>query len=103
MLDQETAVVTARRYAEEVIRHMSPASIVLFGSYAKGRAHEDSDIDVAVIFNRFEGDWLEASAQLWGLTRNISTYIEPVLLDRFDDPSGFVDEVYKTGHILYSA
>jgi len=82
---------------------MSPAAIVLFGSYANGTPHEDSDIDIAVIFNGFQGDWLEASALLWGLTENISTYIEPVLLDRFDDPSGFVDEVYKTGHILYSA
>jgi len=29
--------------------------------------------------------------------------IEPILLDRTQDPSGFVEEVFNTGEILYSA
>ena len=102
MLDQNTVMNATRRYAREVAEILSPEAVVLFGSYAKGTAHEDSDIDIAVIFNNFQGDWLSTSASLWGLTRNISTYIEPVLLDHADDPSGFVQEVYNTGQILYS-
>jgi predicted nucleotidyltransferase len=34
--------------------------VYLFGSYAKGTPHKDSDIDVAFVVNHFEGDffWL---------------------------------------------
>ena len=103
MLDKETVVSAARQYAEIVTKEFSPNAIVLYGSYAKDNPREDSDIDVAVIFNGFTGDWLEASARLWNLTREVSTYIEPVLLDSAEDKSGFVRNIYKTGQIIYSA
>ena len=103
MLDKATVISTVERYASEVTKEFSPASIVLYGSYAKDTANEDSDIDVAVIFDGFSGDWLKASSRLWRLTENISLYIEPVLLDSTKDMSGFVRNIYKTGHIVYSA
>ena len=62
-----------------------------------------SDIDVAVIFNGFSSDWLETSARLWHLTRRVSTYIEPILLDTTEDKSGFVKHVIKTGQVIYKA
>ena len=74
MLDKGTVINTVRQYADVVTKELSPASIVLYGSYVKGNPHEDSDIDVAVIFNGFSGDWLETSARLWHLTRMVSTY-----------------------------
>jgi predicted nucleotidyltransferase len=86
-----------------VSKELSPAAVVLFGSYAKGDAHEDSDIDVAVIFDGFEGDWLKASTSLWKLRRGISYDIEPILLDSRNDKSGFVTNVYKTGQVIYRA
>ena len=80
-----------------------PAAIVLYGSYAKGNAHKDSDIDVAVIFDGFTGDRLKTSIRLWDLSEDISLYIEPILLDSTKDRSGFVAHVYKTGKIIYQA
>ena len=100
-MDKAAAVACVRRYAEEVTKELKPEKIVMFGSYAAGRAHEDSDIDVAVIFNGFEGDFLRVSSWLWSLTWRISSHIEPVLLDRADDKSGFVEEVLKTGELIY--
>ena len=76
---------------------------ILYGSYAKGSAREDSDIDVAVVFNGFQGDWLMASAKLWKLRRNISDDIEPILLDHTNDESGFLREVLRTGRVIYRA
>lgn len=99
-MDRATALSSAAAYAAEVRKVFNPLSIVLYGSYAKGTATPDSDIDVAVIFDGYSGNWLKDSALLWGLTMNISTLIEPVLLDRAQDPSGFVEEVYKTGEVL---
>jgi len=90
----------SRRYASEVERYLQPQAVVLFGSHAKGTAHADSDIDIAVILNGFTGDYLEASKQLYRLRRNISADIEPVLLDSSHDESGFVAEVFRTGQVL---
>ena len=101
MLDKTTAINTVERYAEAVTKEFSPAAIVLYGSYAKGNPHKDSDIDVAVIFNGFSGDWLKTSTRLWRLIENISFDIEPILLDSTEDKSGFVKNIYKTGQIIY--
>jgi len=90
----------SRRYASEVERYLNPQAVVLFGSHAKGTAHADSDIDIAVILNGFTGDYLETSRQLYRLRRHISADIEPVLLDSSHDESGFVAEVFRTGQVL---
>jgi predicted nucleotidyltransferase len=74
---------------------------VLYGSHAKGDVHQDSDIDVAVIFDGFSGDWLKTSSFLWRLRRDISFDIEPILLDRTKDKSGFVANIFKTGQVIY--
>ena len=38
-----------RKYKEMVLSTIGPASVYLYGSYSKGSAREDSDIDVAVV------------------------------------------------------
>lgn len=48
---------------------------------------KNSDIDIAVIFNGFSGDWLKTSGDLWRITEKADTIIEPVLLDMQNDPS----------------
>ncbi len=103
MLDKGTVINTVTQYADAVTKEFSPAAIVLFGSYAKGEAHDESDIDVAVIFNGFSGDWLKASSLLWRLRRGISYDIEPHLLDTTNDKSGLVQHVFKTGQIIYQS
>ena len=103
MLDKATVIDTVKQYAKAVTKEFTPEAIVLFGSYVNGTPHEDSDIDVAVVFNGFSGDWLQTSSRLWGLIENINFDIEPVLLDRTDDKSGFVKHVFKTGQIIYQA
>ncbi|MDR3288987.1 MAG: nucleotidyltransferase domain-containing protein [Peptococcaceae bacterium] len=94
---------TVERYADLVAKELAPAAVVLYGSYAKGNAHEDSDIDVAVIFDGFQGDWLKTSSSLWRLRRGISFDIEPILLDSTQDKSGFVASIFKTGQVIYQA
>jgi predicted nucleotidyltransferase len=38
-----------RRYARQVAERFQPEKIILFGSYAYGTPHEDSDVDILVI------------------------------------------------------
>jgi len=43
----EAVMKEARRYADEVRCHFPVEKVYLFGSYAKGTADEESDVDVA--------------------------------------------------------
>jgi len=77
--------------------------VVLYGSYARGNATEYSDIDIAVIVDEFRGDYLKASANLFNLVRGVNTKIEPVLLSKKNDKSGFLESILKHGKIIYKA
>lgn len=102
-MDRAAALRSAEAYAKEVRKILNPASIILFGSYVNGTPTADSDIDIAVVFNGFDGDRWKTSSALWHLTWGVDDRIEPILLDSTNDPSGFVADVFKTGELIYSA
>jgi predicted nucleotidyltransferase len=54
--------------------------VILYDSYSKGTAGEYSDIDVAVVVDKVDGDLLESKAKLFNLTHDIDVSIEPILL-----------------------
>ena len=96
-MDKNTALNHARKYAEILKGYMTPAAVVLNGSYVNGTQTDELDIDIAVIFDSFNGDFLETSALLYQLTCEVDTSIEPILLDVSKDNSGFAREVIRTG------
>jgi predicted nucleotidyltransferase len=69
---------------------------MLYGSYSKGYARPESDIDVAVIVPSFEGDWLEQSAKISLDAIKLNVLIEPVLMEQ-DEPSPLYRDVMRTG------
>jgi predicted nucleotidyltransferase len=101
-MDKTEALKLANDYVAEVIKIFNPAIIVLYGSFAKGNYREESDIDIGIIFNGFSDDFLTVSSKLYRLTRNISSYLEPRLMDLANDKSGFIEEILKSAEILYS-
>ena len=52
--------------------------IILYGSYASGKFHKDSDIDVAVVSPSFGVDRFEEGARLFRIACKIDPRIEPV-------------------------
>lgn len=100
-MDKRTALENASKYAHLVGAQFSPCKIVLFGSYAKGNWNENSDIDIAVIVDEIDGDFLEMSKKLNKLTRSIDNRIEPVLLQYNNDKTGFLATILNTGITLY--
>ena len=93
------AIAAVRQYKKLVLAHFDQATIYLFGSYGKGTAHPDSDIDVAVVLPEVKEDFLEASSKLWALTWQVNTLIEPVLIDK-RYPSPLYEDVLKTGVLV---
>lgn len=97
-MDKAAAMKYAERYAQSVKTVCDPVAVVLYGSYVNGTPNENSDIDIAVIFDGFTGDYLTLSAALYRLTCDISTTIEPIILDLANDKSDFAKTVFRTGH-----
>jgi predicted nucleotidyltransferase len=79
---------------------IKPDKVILYGSYARGTWQENSDIDVAVIFDRLPMDCLETMTLLYKLRRGIDDRIEPILLEKSADSSGFLAEIMKYGETI---
>ena len=96
-MDREQIIRIVSDYARQVRSIINPIDIILFGSHVRGGATADSDIDVAVVFDKFEGDWRQTVQKLHELTISVDTRIEPILLESRNDPSGFVKTVRHVG------
>ena len=101
-MDKRKILEIVRAYAEVLKSNFPVRKIILYGSRAMETALEDSDIDVAVVLDSLQEDYLTTGAMLFTLCRNIDLRIEPVLLEAGEDISGFLDEITKTGEIVYS-
>jgi len=101
-MDKGAVVERVKAYAELVRQNFDVRSVVLFGSYARGAARDESDIDVAVIVDRLDIEWLAAATRLHRLAREIDINIEPIILQASRDRSGFLEHVMKTGEVIYS-
>jgi HEPN domain-containing protein len=54
------------------------SAIILFGSYAAGKFHKDSDIDVAVVSPNFGKDRFKEGVKLFQIACDIDPRIEPI-------------------------
>ena len=102
-MDKETAIRRVIEFAGLVRQNFNVKKIILFGSYSRDTALKDSDIDVAVVLESIDEDFLLSEAKLFRLRREIDVRIEPVLLEESNDKSGFLEDILKTGEVVYSA
>ena len=96
-LSRDEALDLVRRYKCVIMpRFKEEPKVMMFGSYSKGYANPDSDIDVAVIVPTYGDRKFEISTGLWRDTREVSFLIEPVLMAE-DRWSPLYDDVMRTG------
>lgn len=95
-MDKRQALILAKKYKSTVSAMFDTADVYLFGSYSKGTATKDSDIDVAIVVPDFKGNRYAMLPKLWRATTSVSTLIEPVLLDE-NHWCPLYDEVMRTG------
>ncbi len=93
-----------RRYARQVAETFRPEKIILFGSRAYGRPHEDSDVDLLVV--------MPARNEIDQAVRIRQAIDPPFFLDllvrtpsslrwRLDQGDSFLGEIVKRGKVLY--
>jgi predicted nucleotidyltransferase len=75
-MDKSEALIAANLYAQVVTKAFKVKGIYLFGSFAKGNFHTDSDIDIAIVFSDFS-NILDIQLELMRLRRSIDSRIEP--------------------------
>lgn len=73
--------------------------VYLYGSYATNRFTSESDIDLAIFWNKDDIDGFQEDAQLMKLTRKVDLRIEPHSFARldFDETNPFVREIITKG------
>ncbi|MDP4011099.1 MAG: nucleotidyltransferase domain-containing protein [Candidatus Roizmanbacteria bacterium] len=77
-MNLERAKKIAKQYIAFLKNNDIPVThAYLFGSYAKGTAHEGSDIDISIVSPRFGKDRIYERTKLLNLRRSISLEIEP--------------------------
>jgi predicted nucleotidyltransferase len=96
-MDKREAISKVKQYKILLGKHFNLESVYLFGSYAKDTNREHSDIDVAVVVSNISGDFFEVNPLLWKLRRQVDDRIEPVLIDKNNDKSGFLNEIQRNG------
>lgn len=96
-LTRDEALSLVRHYKQVIApRFDVEPKVMMFGSYSKGYANADSDIDVAVIVPTYGNRKLEISKLLWHDVDKVSLLIEPVLMAE-DRWSPLYDDVMRTG------
>jgi predicted nucleotidyltransferase len=94
-----------RRYARLIAERFEPDKVVLFGSYAYGRPHPESDVDLLVV--------MPAADETNQAIRITLAFERPFPLDlivrtpenlrrRLADGNWFLREVMEKGRVLYS-
>ncbi|HYV38759.1 MAG TPA: nucleotidyltransferase domain-containing protein [Gemmataceae bacterium] len=95
-----------RRFARQIAKRFQPEKIILFGSYAYGKPHEDSDVDLMVI--------MPATDSFNQALRIRRAFDRPFIYDLFvrtpnqiqrglREDEWFICEIMQKGKVLYEA
>ena len=87
-------------YAKEVRRQLPVDKVYLFGSYAKGTADKQSDVDVCFFLRDYGGKKrVEVGIHLLKIASDYDAYFEPLVFETADIESNnpFVNEIINTG------
>jgi predicted nucleotidyltransferase len=100
-VDESTGVLsflTIKKTVSEIAPQYDIERLYLFGSYAKGLAEEDSDVDLYMISDLYGLDYFGFAEELRGALKK---KVE-VLSNKTTEPNSRIhDEIRKTGVLLY--
>ncbi len=90
-------------FTELVKKVFKVKMVILYGSYIRKKQRKDSDIDIAIFIDKIKGDFLQSEANLYKISLEVDTKLEPNLYEINDikNDNGFIEEILKTGKIIY--
>ena len=91
-----------REFINNLLPEMPVDKVILFGSYAKGTARKDSDVDVAVFSQKFTG-WktVDILTFLLNKTMNLSIDLQPVGFPSEFEDNDFIRRIEREGIAVF--
>ena len=93
-----------RRFARQVAERFHPEKIILFGSYAYGQPHADSDVDILVVMparNELDQSVRICLAIEYNFSLDLLVRTPKNLAWRLNEGDSFLREVMTRGKVLY--
>ncbi|MEN7972892.1 MAG: nucleotidyltransferase domain-containing protein [Verrucomicrobiota bacterium] len=92
-------------YANEVARQFKPERVILFGSFAEGKASEDSDVDLFVEMNHTQSSLQQALAIRKAIKRSFPLDLvvrtPREIKKRLQQNDFFLKTIMDNGQVLY--
>jgi predicted nucleotidyltransferase len=95
---------TARSIIDKFLAELAKGGImveqaVLFGSYAQGTFDEWSDIDLAIVSKKFDGERFRDREEIRRIKLKVSNLLEPIPYnpEEFNKGNPFIRHILKTG------
>jgi predicted nucleotidyltransferase len=100
-MDTNDAIKIATRYLDSIKGKFQIENAILFGSFANGTNHPDSDIDIALVFDSVD-DIIDLQIELLQLRSDDDLLIEPHPFKNadFNNSNPLVAEIIKNGIYL---
>lgn len=97
-MDKNAAIKIAALYANKISKKFQVESVLIFGSFAKGTNHPDSDIDLAIIFKSISNVF-DLQVELMCLRSDDDLLIEPHPFSTADlnTPGPLLKEILEHG------
>lgn len=99
-MDKRDALKISREYLKRLKKNkLYFTEAWLFGSYARGSQHENSDIDIAIVLNESENHTFETDVKLMIIRKGDETLIEPHAFSReeFNRNIPIVNQILQYG------
>ncbi|MBZ0199364.1 MAG: nucleotidyltransferase domain-containing protein [Ignavibacteriaceae bacterium] len=99
MYSRENITKIINHFVQLVSAEFPIDSVYLFGSYANGNPGEYSDIDIAIVSPKFEGDRFNDIKKLarYIIKSSNDLEIHPIKSEDFTEDNPFANEIIKTG------
>ncbi|HEY3295131.1 MAG TPA: nucleotidyltransferase domain-containing protein [bacterium] len=97
-----------QQVCDQIAREFHPQKIILFGSYAYGTPHDDSDVDLLVVLPEIEGNPIRKAAQILQhvshrFAIDLLVRTPEVIRQRIEWEDFFLREIMERGTVLYEA
>jgi predicted nucleotidyltransferase len=107
MARRKNIKLIVKRFVKILSREIRIQKVILFGSYASGHPHRDSDVDIAVVSPDLgKQNEMEEMAHLLKKAHEVDIDLEPHPFHprelRHPEKCSFAYEILKTGKIVYS-
>jgi len=99
MVTKEAAIKSVESLAKDIKNSgINLRKVILYGSFAKDKQNEDSDIDVALVADEFTGaGFIDIQLFVKYLINYIRVQPRTYSTDYFEEGDPFIDEIKKSG------